>query len=464
MDKVILALLHLLKIKLNFNGYAYISSMKITIRKVVLLLLAVTLFFGISYGLKYAYIGSSYAAKIACSCHFLSGRELADIKENDLYAVPFVDLEIDEAGNAVTSSIYGLAKTTAVYRDGFGCSLLNEISADSLKKQAFPYQRNPLTHVFPAVPVSAVFDSIKLEAIMQDIFTDDSANTLQSRAVIILKDGNLVYEKYGTGYDKGSRLIGWSMTKSITNAMIGMLVKDGKLSLDKKNLLDEWQEDERKNIALTDLLHMSSGLDFEEDYASPSDATNMLFRSYAAGDYAIKSKLKHKPGEVFYYSSGTSNILQEIIRRNFATKEDYQRFPYERLFDKIGMSSAVMEPDPSGTYIGSSFMYATAQDWARFGQLYLQDGTWSGERILPEGWAKYSGTETPNSNGRYAAHFWVDHNDKEFPSDAFLADGFEGQHVNIIPSQNMVIVRLGCTHGQQFNNTNFVKEILKAKK
>ena len=117
--------------------------------------------------------------------------ELADIKENDLYAVPFVDLDIDEAGNAVSSSIYGLAKTTAVYRDGFGCSLLNEISADSLKKQAFPYQRNPSTHVFPAVPVSAVFDSIKLEAIMQDIFTDDSANTLQSRAVIILKDGNL---------------------------------------------------------------------------------------------------------------------------------------------------------------------------------------------------------------------------------------------------------------------------------
>ena len=103
-------------------------------------------------------------------------------------------------------------------------------------------------------------------------------------------------------------------------------------------------------------------------------------------------------------------------------------------------------------------------DWARFGQLYLQDGIWNGERILPEGWAKYSGTETPNSNGRYAAHFWVDHNDKEFPADAYLADGFEGQHVNIIPSENMIIVRLGCTHGENFDNTGFVKKILKAKK
>jgi CubicO group peptidase (beta-lactamase class C family) len=128
------------------------------------------------------------------------------------------------------------------------------------------------------------------------------------------------------------------------------------------------------------------------------------------------------------------------------------------------MSSAVMEPDPSGTYIGSFFMYATALDWARFGQLYLQDGIWNGVKILPDGWAKYSGTETPNSNGRYAAHFWVDHNDQEFPADAYLADGFEGQHVNIIPSEKMAIVRLGCPYGQKFSNSNFVKDILKAKK
>lgn len=438
--------------------------MKIKTRNIILLLLSLILIVGISYGLKYAYIGSSYASKMVCSCHFISGRELADIKKNDLYAVPFVDVNIDESDHSVSSSIYGLAKTTAVFREGFGCSLLNDVVEDSLKKEIFQFKRNPSPHVFHVAPVSSVFDSLKLDAVMEPVFNDDSGRTLQTRAVIILKDGNLIYEKYGTGYNRESSLIGWSMTKSITNAMVGMLVKDGKLSLEKKNLLEEWQGDDRRNIALTDMLHMSSGLEFEEDYASPSDATNMLFRSYSAGAYAIKSKLKNKPGEVFYYSSGTSNILQEIIKRQFATKKDYQRFPYERLFDKIGMSSAILETDPSGTFIGSSFMYATALDWARFGQLYLQDGIWNGERILPEGWAKYSGTETPNSNGRYAAHFWVDHNDKEFPGDAYLADGFEGQHVNIIPSENMIIVRLGCTHGENFDNTGFVKKILKAKK
>jgi CubicO group peptidase (beta-lactamase class C family) len=438
--------------------------MKKNIRNIILILLALLLFAGISFGLKYAYIGSSYASKMACSCHFISGRELADIKKNDLYAVSFVDVNIDEDDHTVSSSIYGLAKTTAIFREGFGCSLLNDISEDSLKNQQSPIKRNPTTHIFPVVSVSSVFDSLKLDAVMQPVFNDDSGRTLQTRAVIIIKDGNLVYEKYGAGYNSESSLIGWSMTKSITNAMVGILVKDGKLTLDKKNLLEEWQGDDRRNIALTDMLHMSSGLDFEEDYASPSDATNMLFRSYAAGAFAIKSKLKNKPGQVFYYSSGTSNILQEIIKRQFASIKDYQRFPYERLFDKIGMSSAILETDPSGTFIGSSFMYATALDWARFGQLYLQDGIWNGERILPEGWTKYSGTETPNSNGRYAAHFWVEHNDKEFPADAYLADGFEGQHVNIIPSENMIIVRLGCTHGENFDNTGFVKEILKAKK
>jgi CubicO group peptidase (beta-lactamase class C family) len=438
--------------------------MKKSIRNIILILLALLLFAGISFGLKYAYIASSYASKMACSCHFISGRELSDIKKNDLYAVSFVDVNMDEKDHSVSSSIYGFAKTTAVFREGFGCSLLNNVSEDSLKKQIFPFSRNPLQHEFPVATLSNVFDSLKLDAVMQPIFNDDSGRTLQTRAVIILKDGNLVYEKYGTGYDRTSSLIGWSMTKSVTNAMVGILVKDGKLSLDKKNLLEEWQKDDRKNISLNDLLHMSSGLDFVEDYASPSDATNMLFRSYAAGAYAIKSKLKDKPGEVFYYSSGTSNILQEIIKREFASKKDYQRFPYERLFDKIGMSTAILETDPSGTFIGSSFMYATALDWARFGQLYLQDGIWNGERILPEGWAKYSGTETPNSNGRYAAHFWIDHNDKVFPADAFFADGFEGQFVNIIPSENMVIVRLGCTHGENFDNTSFIKNILKAKK
>lgn len=154
---------------------------------------------------------------MVCSCHFISGRELEDIKKNDLYSVSFATVEINETSHSVSSSIYGIAKTTAVFRDGFGCTLLNEVSEDSLKNQTFPYSRNPSQHIFPVVAISSVFDSVKLDAVMQPVFNDDSARTVQTRAVIILKDGMLLYENYGTGYNKNSRLIGWSMTKSVTN-------------------------------------------------------------------------------------------------------------------------------------------------------------------------------------------------------------------------------------------------------
>jgi hypothetical protein len=156
--------------------------------------------------------------------------------------------------------------------------------------------------------------------------------------------------------------------------------------------------------------------------------------------------------------------LQEIIRRQFATQKDYFAFPHQRLFHKIGMKSAVLEPDASGTFVGSSFMYATARDWAKFGQLYLQDGVWNGERLLPEGWVKYSATETSYSDGKYAAHFWLDHQDKTFPQDAFMDVGFEGQYVTVVPSKNLVIVRLGCTPKDNFNHSALVRGVVAAVK
>jgi CubicO group peptidase (beta-lactamase class C family) len=207
---------------------------------------------------------------------------------------------------------------------------------------------------------------------------------------------------------------------------------------------------------------MSSGLKFEEDYAKPSDATKMLFLEKSAGRFALDHPLKDKPGSVFYYSSGTTNILQEIIRRQFSNLDAYQRFPYEQLFHKIGMHSAVLERDASGTYVGSSFMYATARDWARFGLLFLNNGKWNGEQILPENWAAYSASETKPSGGIYGAHFWMDHNDQGLPRDAFFADGFEGQFVSIVPSKDIVIVRLGLTRGTYFNNGQLIKAVLRS--
>jgi CubicO group peptidase (beta-lactamase class C family) len=426
----------------------------------VLALVIVGLFFGIRFGLQYLNIATSYAAKTMCSGVFVSGRTPEAMVE-DLYAVSFVGVSVDSEDLSASSSLYGLARAKAIYRQGLGCTLVNGASDDELRTRA-------------GVPISSSQpENLKLEQkntnleeLLDQTFTETNPKApVRTRAVVVLQNGKLIGERYAGGFKAQTPLLGWSMTKSLTNAMIGTMVLDGKLEIRKPAPVDEWKNDPRAKITIDTLLRMSSGLAFVEDYASPSDATKMLFREKGAGAFAIGGKLIAEPDAVWSYSSGTTNILQEIMRRQFTNHADYLAYPHTRLFQKLGMNSAVLEADASGTYVGSSFMYATARDWAKFGQLYLQDGVWNGERILPEGWVAYSSTETPHSDGTYAAHFWLAHNDAEFPKDGFMAEGFEGQTVAIIPSQNLVIVRLGLTHGDAvYDDVAFVKNILAALK
>jgi CubicO group peptidase (beta-lactamase class C family) len=431
----------------------------------VLLALLLALGFGGNYAIQYAYIGSSYAAKTTCSCVFVSKRSWESTKAEDLYPVNFVNVAIDQQAQSVTANVYGLAEAKAIYRKGLGCTLVNELSEEEIKQQAtVNLLDNIPTDALKIVDTLANVDYKALQQTIDAIFAEKNpAQILRTRAVVVLHKGQIIAEKYGNGISAQTPLLGWSMTKSVTNAMIGLLVKDGKIDIKKPAPITEWASDERKNITTDHLLRMSSGLDFTEIYSQPSDATQMLFRKKGAGAFAITSKAKAKPDEIWDYSSGTTNILQEIARRTIGKEEDYLNFPHQRLFRKIGMYSAVLEPDASGTYVGSSFMYATARDWARFGQLYLQDGVWEGERILPEGWVSYSAAETPKSNGLYGAQFWLDHQDKDFPQDAFMALGFEAQSVTIIPSKTLVIVRLGNTPNEDhFDRKGFIKAIVKA--
>lgn len=430
---------------------------------IILMAAGVVLIYALSFGLKYAYIGSSYDAKTVCSCMFISHRALENIKKEDLYAIPFAHIAVDQDHKSVTADIYGMAKTKAIFRPGLGCTLVNELSEDEIRQQPAFINSDSVTDSIEKAPSLTPFvDSAQLYHIIENAFLEtDTTKIKRTRAVVILHQGKLIAERYALTISPSTPLLGWSMTKSVTNAMIGLLVKDSLLHTDQTALLEEWIHDDRKNITLDNLLRMSSGLQFKEDYTTPSDATTMLFRTKGAGAFAAHSKLSSPPGSTWSYSSGTTNILQEIIRRKFNTLAEYQAFPHQRLFNKIGMHSAIVEPDASGTYVGSSFMFATARDWAKFGQLYLQDGIWNGDRILPEGWVAYSAKETPHSNGRYAAQFWLNHTDPAFPQDAFMADGFEGQFVVIVPSKQLVIVRLGCSQHEGFDINPFVKDICK---
>jgi hypothetical protein len=188
----------------------------------------------------------------------------------------------------------------------------------------------------------------------------------------------------------------------------------------------------------------------------------MLFKEANMGAYAANSSLRHSPGQVFNYSSGTANILSLILRK--AIGEDYYyRFPYEQLFEKIGMYSAVLEPDASGTFVGSSYCYATARDWARFGLLYLHDGIWNGQRILPEGWVKWTTTGTS-----YGALWWLNRDDggvrryPHIPADCYACEGYEGQYVWVIPGSDLVVVRLALEHGRRLKPDVFLPEVIKA--
>jgi CubicO group peptidase (beta-lactamase class C family) len=429
----------------------------------ILLVICLGLCYLCYFAIQYASIASAYAAKTLCSCIFVSKRDPKIAIQEDLYSVRMATTFVDTKEQSVTANVYGFAEAKAVFHQGLGCTLINNTEESQIRNQtlSIPNQTVANKELIKDSLLSNI-DTSALHTIIREIFKEkDSLRILRTRAVVVLHKGQIIAEKYAENITPQTPLLGWSMTKSVTNAMIGLLVKDGKIDIYKSAPIKEWEGDERNKITTDHLLRMSSGLDFEEVYSKPSDATQMLFRQEGAGLYALQSNPKAVPDQMWYYSSGTTNILQEIIRKQFSSHADYLAYPHLRLFQKIGMTNVIMETDAHGTYIGSSFMYATARDWARFGQLYLQDGIWEGERILPEGWVKYSSQETPASQGKYAAQFWIEHQDKTFPQDAFMALGFEGQSITIIPSKQLVIVRLGCTPNEDdFNRNQFIKNIL----
>jgi hypothetical protein len=318
-------------------------------------------------------------------------------------------------------------------------------------------------------------DKEQINAAIKDAFNEPyNKQQRQTRAIVIVYDGQIIGEKYANGYSVNSKQLSWSMTKGIVNAMIGILVQEGKLNVNSLAPIDQWKNDERNKITIANLMHMSSGLRFWWFPAGPSDLTNMLFKEKNMSEFAIDKSLKNEPGKLFNYSDGTANILSYIIRKTVGDK-DYYRFPYEQLFHKIGMNNTLLEVDPSGTFVGSSYCYATARDWARFGLLYANDGVWNGERILPEGWVNFAATASNAKNsskaGKYGALWWTNEADKNnpankkypnVPSDCISCQGYDGQYVWVIPSKKLVVVRFAFEQGSNLDPDFFLSEIIKA--
>jgi len=455
---------------------------KKSIKRIVVSLFIVITIGGIYYLWNALPIITGYTAKNLCSCYFLSHRSIESVKKQELgfFPVSFATLRINNKDSSVTSSVVGFAKKKAIFRSGAGCTLINGIDEATLRKQVFSFNNHHFSDSMSlqkdfvldsSFPVSL---SKKLSEAIQNSFTETNPEKpIRTRAVIILYDGKLVGEQYAPGFNQHTKLMGWSMTKSITGALIGLLVDAGKLNVDEPAPVPEWKDsnDKRRLIKLRHLLQQTSGLQFNEDYGSSSEATNMLFNQNDMAHYAASMPLKDKPGEIFYYSSGNTNLLSRIIRQSL-TEEQYHAFPYTHLFNRIGMHSVVMEPDASGNFVGSSYMYATARDWAKFGLLYYNKGLWNNERILSEKWVEESVASGPSQTKfQYGYQFWLNsgmpadpaqRRYADAPSDMFYATGVEGQKIFIIPSKKLVVVRLALTQGNHFDENNFLKDVIDA--
>ncbi|WNJ18940.1 serine hydrolase [Pontibacter sp. G13] len=430
-------------------------------------------------------VASSYSAKIMCSCVFVGDRNPEEVQVQELANLFYTQSEVNREAKTVTSSVYGLKKRTAIYREGLGCTLVSGMNEETLSSQSYQNPQIPKPDSLAFWPMGDLdttssilgVDSVLLAAAMDHVMAEQNPELPKwTRAALVVYRGKIIAERYADGYDAQSKLMGWSMTKSVTNAFIGLLVKDGKLDIMEPAPVPEWSDpaDPRHAITTDQLLRMSSGLEFDENYGTRADATEMLFLQPDAGTYAVNKPLIHEPGTFWDYSSGTTNILARMVKDQFPDRDAYMEYVYSRLFRPLGMYTTTIEPDASGTFVGSSYMYASARDWARFGLLYLQDGQFNGQQILPEGWTTYSGTRTPTApHGEYSAQFWNNATSPtgeitrrywpEVPEDAYYCSGFEGQNVVIIPSRDVVIVRLGLSHSRAaWDVGTFLEEVLAA--
>ena len=416
---------------------------------------------------------------------FVSNRTQQSIDTAEMSEFPFSlgKYVVNMQDSSVTATVWGFAKQKAIYREGIGCTLINDISEQKVREQVFSIPLPPAlnTDIIPFPYGDKIEDTLssninkeKLIAAVDSAFTEPYAGKKQrTRAVIIVYNGQLVAEKYANGFSKDTKMYGWSMAKSFGSALIGTLVKQGKLDVKENAPVPEWKaiNDPRHAITLKSLLQQASGLDFKEDYSTASDVTNMLYRKGDMAAFTASHPLAYAPGTVFNYSSGNSNVLSRIIRQTVGEK-DYAAYPYTALFYKLNMYHTLFEPDASGTYVNSSYINATARDYARFGLLYYYDGIWNGERILPQGWVKQSTTPAPASKAKnYGYQFWLngvqaDDTSKrmfpDVPADMFYCDGFANQFIYIIPSKKLVIVRLGLTLDKSFNENAFIKSIIDA--
>ena len=427
-------------------------------------------------------VGANYAAKIVCSNVFLAGRDPDEVLRTDVQApgialLGLMRVSVDRNQQVVRAGLLGfIGNGLAVARPGTGCTVLPNGKLDA-GRDAFTHAAATAQRPPPRQPPRATTDSawpegrtVVTTAALDRLLADDALAGPGMRGIVVVHDGRIVAERYAAGFSAATPLLGWSMTKSVVAGLVGLLLKDGTLTLEQSA---GWPAgDDRARIRIADLLAMSSGLRFNEAYGVVSDVTRMLYLQSDMAEFARTQPPLHPPGEFWSYSSGSANILSRIVQDASPLGGAY---PAERLFKPLGMVSAVMEPDEHGTLVGSSYMYATARDWARYGLFLAQDGVWQGQELLPRGYVAMMASPVAASAGEYGHGLvWLWGSDSVtpgknpdlsfgLPADTFWMEGHDGQYTAIIPSRALVVVRLGLTpSSHRYRPQPLVKAVLDA--
>ncbi|RUT33631.1 class C beta-lactamase-related serine hydrolase [Paenibacillus zeisoli] len=415
-------------------------------------------------------VASGFASKEICSVTFVSGlnpdQVYSDMIEPEgamKYISGLIDYDVNREKHEVTTTIAGLYKTRAAYGEGIGCTLVH--SPEDVNLAAAADFKAPAERVKPQADEIAGPGVVKpqneqLRAALDRAFAErEKPPFKRTQAIVVVKDGKVVAERYAPGVGVNTPLLGYSATKSVTNALIGILVRQGKLNVEQLAPIAAWhnEQDPRHAITIDELLRQTSGLALKETSTGFDPASRMVFIERDMAGFAEKAKLTAAPGSEWAYTDGNYILLSRIIRDAAGGRaSDVRQLAQRELFGPVGMKNVTLEFDATGTPNGAMSMLATARDWARFGLLYLHDGMAGSERILPEGWVKYSSSQTLNTG--YGAGFWINRavsgnapyglpwGMPHVPRDAFFAMGNMGQHVVIVPSEHLVVVRLGMSH------------------
>jgi CubicO group peptidase (beta-lactamase class C family) len=410
-------------------------------------------------------VPAHYVSHQMCSAVFVGGLDpdmfyREGVRPVIAPAALVMNYRIDRTKREVTADLAGLITSRSVFFGAEGCRVAHEGVALPRTEADEPDVAKARTKPLPVNSINPA-----LEAALDRAFAEaESGPRRWTKAVVILYDGHIVAERYAPGYGPETQQIGWSVTKSVTNALIGILVQQKRLAIDAPAPVAAWRDrkDPRHAITIDNLLRMNSGIEFGQslysDWSSAFDpAVQMEFDTADQAAFAETAELGAAPGTRWNYTNGNTMLLARMIRDEAGgDPASVLRFAHRELFDKLGMEHLTLEFDSAGTPIGSSHMWASARDWARFGQLYLDDGVVGGERILPEGWVDYSARLTPGSETYgYGAGFWTNRGTTGgaakrirlgMPPDSFMARGSQGQYVVIVPSARLVVVRLGMAH------------------